>query len=74
LISPVSRIALEQILEGCDIPAFQFDEEPTLAEGQAFLRMGRVERQIDLSGVTERMTQAITSLFELNERKLKHAG
>ena len=74
LISPISRPALETLMQGSEIPAFRIKEEPTLAEGQAFLRMGHVERQIDLSTVTERMTTAIRSLFLLNQRNLKHAG
>lgn len=74
LISPVSRVALETLLQGTDTPAFQLKEEPTLAEGQAFLRMGHVERQIDLSAAAERMTKAIHSLFAINQRNLKHAG
>lgn len=74
LVSPVNREALETLLDGADIPALEMKEESSLTTGQAFLRMGHVERQVDLGAAIEQMTEAVHSLFALNQRSLKRAG
>jgi len=72
VISPASRPALENQMAGFESIAIRLTEEPSLAEGQAYLRIGKTERQIDLSGALETITKAIRALYELNERTLKH--
>ncbi len=53
--------------------AITVTEEPSLADGQAYFRVGKVERHVDLSGALEQMRAAFAALFELNERTLKYA-
>ncbi len=73
VIAPANRAALERQLEGAGAGAFRLVEEPSLAEGQAYLRVGSAERQVDIAGALERISTAIRSLYDLNERTLKHA-
>ena len=73
VVAPVSRQALEKQLAEASMASIRLSEETTLAEGQAFLRVGKIERQIDMAGALERITTAVQSLYALNEGKLKHA-
>lgn len=73
VVAPESHPALESQLAATEMPAIRLIAEPSLAEGQAYLRVGKVERQIDLTGALERIAAAIRSLYALNERTLKHA-
>ncbi|WP_172297614.1 flagellar biosynthesis protein [Pseudoruegeria sp. HB172150] len=73
VVAPGARTALEgQIAENA-AAAIRLVEEPTLVEGQAFLRIGKVERQVDLSGALTQIRAAAAALHELNERTLQHA-
>jgi len=72
-VAPASLAALEHQLAGAEFSAFEIREEPSLAEGQVFLRIGHIERQIDMTGALDRIAQAVGSLNALNERTLKHA-
>ena len=47
-------------------------EEESLAEGQVYLRVGKIEKQIDLGSAIERISAAVHALYDLNERTLKH--
>ena len=64
--------ALEAQIEASGTAAVRFSEEPSLADGQAYLRIGKAERQIDLAGALERIRGEIRALYELNERTLKY--
>jgi len=72
MVAPASRPAIERYLEDRQTVAIRLTEEPSLAPGQAYLRMGKTERQIDLTDALERITGAIGALYEINERTLKH--
>ncbi|HHC29099.1 MAG TPA: hypothetical protein ENK80_00810 [Rhodobacterales bacterium] len=48
-------------------------EEPTLAEGQVFLRSGHSERHIDFADAVSKIGAAINSLYQLNEKAI-HNG
>jgi len=72
VVAPASRAALERQLADSNMSAIRLTEEPSLAEGQAYLRVGKIERQIDMAGALERISLAIRSLYALNERILDH--
>ena len=72
VVAPASRAALEPHLAGAGSAAIELREEPSMAEGQAHLRIGKTERQIDLSGALDSIKAAFDALFEINERTLKH--
>lgn len=72
VVSPASRPAIEGFLsESASVP-FSLIEEPTLAEGQVFLRSGTLERHIDFSSAVDRIGTAISGLYELNERAFQN--
>lgn len=73
VVAPASRPALEKQLAEASAAAVRLTEEPTLAEGQVFLRVGRIERRIDTTGALDRITAAVRSFYALNEGTLKHA-
>ena len=72
-VAPQDADRLRTILgEETPIP-LAIDEDESLASGQADLRLGKVERLIDLSGVLARISNALGAVEELNERSLAHA-
>lgn len=46
--------------------------EATVPQGQLFLRIGNVEREIDLEGAMASIGQAVSALDELNKETAKH--
>ncbi len=72
VVGPGGQGLLEAQVSQVANAAIRLVEEPSLAEGQAYLRVGKAERQVDLSGALDRIRAAIAALYELNERTLKH--
>lgn len=71
-VAPGSRVAIERYLSGANKEAFIINEEDTLVDGQAFVKVGPRESHIDLSDVTARIAKAIEALADLNERSLSY--
>lgn len=44
-------------------------EEPTLAEGQVYLRFGQTEQEIDLREVIEEIDRSVSDFFEGNQKE-----
>lgn len=72
VVCPASRPALETLLTGATSVPFILREEESLAEGQVFLRSGRTEKHLDLTGAVDRIGSAINGLYELNERAFQN--
>ena len=72
MVCPADLVAMRTHSDQFDQANVKLVEEPTLAEGQVFLRIGKIEKQIDISGAIERISQAVQALYDLNERTLKH--
>lgn len=72
MVSPASRPALDNLLTASAGVPFSIVEEPTLAEGQVYLRSGKVERHIDFTSAVERIGTAINGLYELNEKAFQN--
>jgi len=72
VVSPASRPVLDELLAKTLSIPFELVEEPTLAEGQVFLRSGNLERHIDFTTAVDRIGAAINSLYELNEKAFNH--
>lgn len=69
LVAPDDAAAIRQVIgESADVP-FVIVEDPTLDRGRANLKIGAVERQIDVSGVLDRISAAVDAVTELNMRK-----
>lgn len=67
VVNPSSRSALEPMLADAVVP-ITLVEEPSLAEGQVFLRSGKIERHIDFVDAVDRIGAAINALYDLNEK------
>lgn len=63
------------LVNEADLPV-QVVDEPSLAEGQAYLKLGAEERQVDLREPLERVSAAIAALDRATQRTLdeRHAG
>lgn len=72
VVSPASRPALETLLADAASVPLVVIEEPTLAEGQVFLRSGKTERHIDFTSAVDRIGAAIEGLYELNEKAFQN--
>ncbi len=64
VLSPASRATVEAMLTSGAAPPFRITEEPSLGEGQVYLRLGQTERQVDLDGVVRAIEAAITAFFQ----------
>jgi flagellar assembly protein FliH len=71
VVSPASLPALEPMLAAANVP-FTLVEEPSLAEGQVYLRSGKLERHIDFGRAVDQIGAAINGLYELNEKAFRN--
>ena len=68
VISPTNRPALEQLLETQNSLDITIIDEPSMAEGLAYLRFGQTEKQIDLESVLSGFSQSVEGFFEQQEK------
>ena len=71
-LNPAARPAVEALLRGLPGPPLQVVEEPTLGEGQVYLRFGDHEEHIDLDQVIESIREAVTGFFHPSEETQQH--
>jgi len=69
-VAPGARAAIAAVLP--EKPGFPLEivEEPTLAEGQAFLHLGQIEHSVDTTRAVQELTAAIHDFFSLNDERL----
>lgn len=72
VVTPNSRPTLEDLLSNSASVPFRIVEEPTLAEGQVYLRSGKKERHIDMTQAVDRIGTTIKGLYELNEKAFQN--
>lgn len=72
VVSPENLPVLQASLDSAGLSVFTLTEEATLAECQAYLRVGPVEKKIDLTDAMERVSSAIAALTELHERSAQN--
>ena len=53
---------------GADLPV-TVQDEPALGQGQAYLKTGMTEMRIDLDGVIDTITRAVTAFFQIEAEK-----
>lgn len=68
VISPANRPALEQLLETQDSFDITLIEEPSMANGLAYLRFADTEKQIDLDSILTSFSQSVEGYFEQQEK------
>lgn len=65
VINPVARPAVQALLEQATGLPLTIEEEPTLGEGQVYIRLGAVETQVDLDKATADIASAVRGFFDL---------
>ena len=64
--------SVEGFLTNANLNTFRVVEEATLAEGQVFLKVGSIERHIDLKRITDRVADAIVAFHNYSEKALNY--
>ncbi len=72
MLNPASRAAVESFLAKTTGLPLTIVEEPTLGEGQVYLRLGDAEAHIDLDGAIASITAAIQGFYTLVEEDRKY--
>ena len=72
VLNPASRVAVEGFLGKNSGLPITVVEEPTLGEGQVYLRLGATEARIDLDAAVAAIGLAVQGFFTLIEEDRKH--
>ncbi len=72
LLNPAARAGVEPLLAQTGGPPITIVDEQTLSEGQAYLRFGAVETQIDLDQAIAEISAAVRNFYALPERNSVH--
>lgn len=72
LLNPAARPAVERLLSQAAGLPLVIVEEPTLGEGQVYLRLGSVEHRVDLDDAVAQLTNAVRDFFEYAEKEAAH--
>ena len=68
VLNPASRLAVETLLEQATGLPLIVIEEPSLGDGQVYLRMGDTETRIDLDRATADIARAVRDFFDHTEK------
>lgn len=69
VLHPASRAAVETLLEQATGLPLTIIEEPTLGEGQVYLRLGDAETRIDLDRASADISTAVHDFFDHSEKE-----
>ncbi|MBE2278041.1 MAG: flagellar biosynthesis protein [Rhodobacteraceae bacterium] len=72
LLNPSSRTAVENLVTQATGLPLCIVEEPTLAEGQAYLRLGAAEAKVDLTRASSEIAAAVHAFFSLSQETPPH--
>ncbi len=72
VLNPAARPAVEAILQQAAGLPVTLREEPTLGEGQVYLRLGDSETRLDLDRATTEIASAVRGFFEITLQERKH--
>lgn len=65
VLNPAARAAVVSLIDQATGLPLKIEEEPTLGEGQVYLRLGAAEAKVDLTRVTAEITAAVRGFFTL---------
>ncbi len=69
-VAPSNHATMEKLLQQEFGFPLSVVEEPTLGEGQVYLKFGQSERQIDLDEVLNGIGQAVAAFFHENQKEI----
>jgi len=65
VMNPASRPAIEELLQKTNGLPLILQDEPTMGEGQVYLKLGDVEREVNLDRAVAEISAAVSGFFEL---------
>ena len=65
VLNPTARAPVEALLEQATGLPVRIEEEPTLGEGQVYIKLGAVETQVDLDKAIADIAAAVRGFFDL---------
>lgn len=72
VMNPAARPAVEPLLADVTSLPITIVEEPTLSEGQVYLRLGDAETQVNLDRATETIAAALRGFLDLSRQENPH--
>lgn len=72
VLNPAVRTPVETLIEQATGLPLTIEEEPTLAEGQVYVRLGTTEAKVDLTRVTSEIAAAVRGFFSLAQETPPH--
>ncbi|PTE16623.1 flagellar biosynthesis protein [Pseudogemmobacter blasticus] len=72
VLNPAVRRAISDLIEQATGLPLTLEEEPTLPEGQVYLRLGSTEAKVDLTRVTAEIAAAVRGFFTLAKEAPAH--
>ncbi len=72
VLNPAARGPIEALLEKATGLPLVIEEEPSLGEGQVYIRFGTVETKVDLGAVTADIAKAVQGFFSLPAKERPH--
>jgi flagellar assembly protein FliH len=72
VLNPAARAPVEALLAQATGLPLQLVEEPTLGEGQVYVRLGDSETRVDLDQAIADIAAAVRSFFDLAEQEQSH--
>ncbi|WP_102106677.1 flagellar biosynthesis protein [Oceaniglobus roseus] len=72
MVAPDGAAELRRIIGGITALPLHLVEEPSVAAGRMYLRLGAAEREIDLAGARAAIAEALSALDDLNRETLRH--
>lgn len=72
VLNPAARPAVEALIGQATGLPLDLREEPTLGEGQVYLRLGSAEARVDLDAAVAGIAAAVRAFFDLTEQERSH--
>ena len=72
VLNPAARDAVEALVAQATGLPLIIAEEPTLGEGQVYIRLGGAETKVDIDRATADIAAAVRSFFDLSEKDSRH--
>ena len=72
--NPANRDAIERLFVAEAGFPLRFEEEPSLGEGQVYLRLGESESRVDLDGVIAAISAAVAAFFRIEKHEERRHG